>query len=56
MTTLNILNRFHLETNIVNRLPHLGAAGNPPEAGVAGETVRTQTLHRQARPGHAGNP
>ena len=56
MTVLNDLDRFHLVMDAIDRLPQTGRQGHLPEAAAQGQADRAQAVHRQERPGPAGDP
>ena len=56
MTVLNDLDRFHLVMDTIDRLPQTGDKGVYLKQQSQGQADRAQAVHRQARPGHAGNP
>ena len=55
MAVLNDMDRFHLVMDTINRLPQIGGACGSSSPAAAGQARRAQAIHRQARPGHAGN-
>ena len=56
MTVLNDLDRFHLVMDAIDRLPQTGGKGVYLKQQLQGQAHRAQAIHRQIRPGHAGDP
>ena len=55
MCVLNDLDRFHLVSDVIDRVPKLGAAGRLRQAGDPRQADRAQAVHRAARRRHAGD-
>ncbi len=56
MLVRNDMDRFHLVDMVIDRVPKLGPGGGLRPPGGARQADRPQGVHRQVRPGHAGDP